>query len=263
MISGSGDEVISIRNLWAGYDDEVVLEDINLSVKALDFIGLIGPNGGGKTTLLKVLLGLVRPYQGEVRIMGESVAEGRQYIGYVPQSVEFDRSFPIRVFDVVQMGRLGKKKLLHRFTKEDDQAVLEALENVDLVDLKDHPIGDLSGGQRQRAFIARALVGQPSVLLLDEPMASVDPHVSSNIFDLLREINQKITIILISHNMDAISSYVKTIGCVSRKLFYHAEKAITAEMMEAAYQCPIDLIAHGMPHRHLYEHSSGEVGGKA
>jgi len=260
MMSDSGEEVISIRNLWAGYDDDVVLEDINLSVKALDFIGLIGPNGGGKTTLLKVLLGLVRPYQGEVRIMGKSVGEGRQHIGYVPQSVEFDRSFPIRVFDVVQMGRLGRKKLLHRFTKEDNQAVIKALENVDLVDLKDHSIGDLSGGQRQRAFIARAIASQPSVLLLDEPMASVDPHASSNIFELLREINQKMTIILISHNMDAISSYVKTIGCVSRKLFYHAEKAITAEMMEAAYQCPMDLIAHGMPHRHLYEHSSEEVG---
>ena len=256
---GAGKEVVSIQNLWAGYDDEVVLEDINLSVKALDYIGLIGPNGGGKTTLLKVLLGLIQPYQGEVRIMGKSVLEGRQHIGYVPQSVEFDRSFPIRVFDVVQMGRLGKKKLLHRFTKEDDQAVLEALENVDLMDQKDHPIGELSGGQRQRVFIARALASQPSILLLDEPMASVDPHVSINIFELLREINKTMTIILISHNMDAISSYVKTIGCVSRKLFYHAEKAITAEMLEDAYQCPIDLIAHGMPHRHLYEHSSGEA----
>ncbi|MGB5715398.1 MAG: ATP-binding cassette domain-containing protein, partial [Waterburya sp.] len=123
-------EVISIQHLWAGYDREPVLEDINLSVKELDFIGLIGPNGSGKTTLFKVLLGLLPPMRGEVRIMGKSVTKGRQYLGYVPQKVEFDRDFPINVWDVVKLGRLGKRRLLQRYTTKDDEYVAQALRSV-------------------------------------------------------------------------------------------------------------------------------------
>lgn len=248
-------KVISVRHLWAGYDGETVLEDINLSVKELDFIGLIGPNGGGKTTLLKVLLGLLTPTRGQARIMGQSVKEGRRHVGYVPQAVEFDRDFPISVWGVAQMGRLSHRRLLQRYTAEDDEAVADALRSVEMLDLRDHPIGALSGGQRQRVYIARALATRPQILLLDEPLASVDPQVSANVYELLNELNERITILIVSHDMSAISSHVKTVGCINRRLFYHGEKQITPDMLEGAYRCPIDLIAHGVSHRVFPEHT--------
>ena len=247
-------EIISIQHLWAGYDNEPVLEDINLSVKERDFIGIIGPNGGGKTTLLKVLLGLIKPTRGRVRIADQDVKEGRRYIGYVPQIVQFDRDFPISVGDVVLMGRLGKRRLLRRYTAIDYEIVEEALRGVDMLDLQDRPIGELSGGQQQRVYIARALATEPRILLLDEPTASIDPQASTNIYQLLSQLNQQITILLISHDMSVMSSYVKTVGCLNRRLFYHGEKEFTPEMVEAAYPCAIELIAHGVPHRVFPEH---------
>jgi zinc transport system ATP-binding protein len=253
--TGTRQEAISVQNLWAGYDSEPVLEDINLSVEELDFIGLIGPNGGGKTTLLKVLLGLLPPMRGKVRIMGKSVKEGRRYVGYVPQVVEFDRDFPISVWDVARMGRLGHRRLLQRYTVEDDEIVARMLRSVGMLNLRDRPIGALSGGQRQRVYIARALATEPNILLLDEPMASVDPQVSTNIYEILSRLNERIAILMVSHDMNAISSHVKTVGCLNRRLFYHGAKQITPDMLELAYQCPIDLIAHGVPHRVFPEHT--------
>jgi len=248
-------EVISIRNLWAGYEHEQVLEDINLSVYEGDFIGLIGPNGGGKTTLIRVLLGLLSPAQGEVQIMGRSVQEGRRAVGYVPQVVNFDRDFPIRVWDVARMGRLGHRRLLQRYTTEDNTLVAEALRKVEMFNLRKRPIGELSSGQRQRVYIARALASQPKILLLDEPTSNVDPQVSNSIYELLQQLNEEVTILLISHDMSAISAYVKSVGCLNRRLFYHGGKEITSQMLEQAYQCPIDLIAHGVPHRVFIPHT--------
>ena len=242
-------EVIAVRGLRAGYNGERVLEDINLTVYERDFVGLIGPNGGGKTTLLRVLLGLLSPTRGDVRIMGQPVREGRRALGYVPQVVAFDHEFPISVWEVARMGRLGRRRLLQRYTAEDDAIVEKALRQVELLDLRQRPIGELSSGQRQRVYIARALATQPEILLLDEPTSSVDPQVSSNIYELLKQLNERVTIMLISHDMSAISSYVKTVGCLNRRLFYHHGEEITADMLELAYQCPIDLIAHGVPHR--------------
>ena len=252
-------EVISMRHVWAGYGGPPILEDVNLSVKELDFVGLIGPNGGGKTTLLRVLLGLLRPTRGEVRIVGKSVRQGRRFIGYVPQSVDFDRDFPISVWQVAQMGRLGNRGLLRHYTAEDNDVVAEALRSVQMLGLSEHPIGELSGGQRQRAYIARALASEPRILLLDEPLASVDPSVSAEIYELLNELNHTITVLMVSHDMNAVSSYVKTVGCLNRRLFYHGGREITEEMAKQAYQCPIDLIAHGIPHRVFPDHGQREV----
>lgn len=254
--------VITVRNLWAGYDHENVLEAVDLTVYERDFIGLVGPNGGGKTTLIKVLLGLLEPTRGTVRIKGQPVEKGRRYIGYVPQIVEFDRDFPVSVWDVARMGRLGKRRLFRRYTAEDDAIVEEILRRVEMFDLRDRAIGELSGGQRQRVYIARALVAEPEILLLDEPTASVDPQISTSIYELLRDLNQHVALLMISHDMGAISSYVNTVGCLNRRLFYHEEKELTPEMLELAYKCPVDLIAHGVPHRvfpehlHVYEHQS-------
>jgi zinc transport system ATP-binding protein len=257
-VNDSRREVISVRHLWAAYDHQPVLEDINLSVKALDFIGIVGPNGGGKTTLFKVILGLLQPMRGEVRIMGEPAEEGRQHVGYVPQLADFDTDFPVRVWDVAQMGRLAQRGLLQRYTEEDEEIVADALRRVDMLDQRDRPLGDLSGGQRQRVIIARALATEPSILLLDEPLASVDPLVSSHIYDLLERLNQTITIMLASHDVGAISSHVKTVGCLNRRLFYHGGDSLTPDMLELAYQCPVDLIAHGVPHRVFPEHETEE-----
>ena len=247
--------LVDIAHLSAGYNGETILEDIDLTIEREDFIGLIGPNGGGKTTLLKVILGLLSPKKGIVQVMGESPQHARRYIGYVPQFTVFDSDFPITVRDVVRMGRLGPKRLFKGYTAKDDAVVNERLAWVELSDKKDRALSELSGGQRQRVYIARALAGEPELLLLDEPTISVDIEARTHIYDLLHRINEHgVTILLVSHDLNVISSYVKTIGCLNRTLHYHGEKQVTAEMLKAGYNCPVDLIAHGLPHRVLAEH---------
>ena len=246
--------VINIENLWFGYDQNPILEDVNLQVAEQDFLGLIGPNGGGKTTLLKAILGLIKPQQGQIKILDRPIEKGRRYIGYVPQWLEFDREFPVRVLDVVRMGRLGQKKLFRRYNSQDEVIVRNCLNRVGLAEVGDRPLAALSGGQRQRVYIARALASQPQILLLDEPTANVDSKAQRSIYELLGELNQTMTIIMISHDLGAISRYVKTVGCLNRRLHYHQDRTITSEMIEATYQCPVDLIAHGIPHRVFPEH---------
>ena len=247
--------LIEIKDLSAGYNNEMVLRDINLTVKPDDFIGLIGPNGGGKTTLFKVILGLLQPHKGAIRVMGMAPEKGRRHIGYVPQFTYYDSDFPIRARDVVRMGRLGPKHLFKPYTAEDDRVVEDCLERVHLTDKGNAPLRELSGGQRQRIYIARALASEPELLLLDEPTNSVDVEASAQIYELLHEINlQGVTILLISHDLNVISSYVKTIGCLNRTLHYHGEKEITEDMIRAGYNCPVELIAHGLPHRVLAKH---------
>jgi zinc transport system ATP-binding protein len=247
--------LIEIKNLYANYDGEIVLENINLTIQKNDFIGLIGPNGGGKTTLLKIILGLLEPKNGFIRVMGSTPKQGRSLIGYVPQFAVFDSDFPISVHDVVRMGRLGPDRLFKPYTEQDDAIVMERLAWVDMVAQKDRSLSELSGGQRQRVYIARALANEPSILLLDEPTISVDIEARAKIYKLLHDINQNgVTILLVSHDLNVISSYVKTIGCLNRTLHYHNEKEITAEMLKSGYNCPVDLIAHGLPHRVLAPH---------
>ncbi len=250
------DSLIRLEHVWAGYPHTPVLEDISLTVNALDFVGIIGPNGGGKTTLLKVLLGLVEPQRGQVKILDRSIRQGRKHIGYVPQLLELDREFPIRVKDVVRMGRLGKRKLFHRYNAKDHDVVSHSLDQVDMTHKQNWPIGELSGGERQRVYIARALASEPKILLLDEPTANVDSHIQNSIYELLKDLNQFITIVMISHDLGAVSAYVKTVGCLNRRLHYHHDRLITAEMIEQTYQCPVDLIAHGVPHRVFPDHDS-------
>ncbi|MDJ0731354.1 MAG: ABC transporter ATP-binding protein [Crocosphaera sp.] len=247
-------EVIKLTHVWAKYNKAPILEDINLTINEGDLVGLIGPNGGGKTTLFKVLLGLIKPYRGTVKILGNTVREGRGYIGYVPQLVELDREFPVSVAEVVLMGRLGKRRLLQRYTRKDEIIVNRTLEQVGMLELRDRSISELSGGQRQRVYIARALASEPRILLLDEPTASVDPQRQKSIYELLKELNQFITIIMISHDIGAISAYVKSIGCLNHRLFFHGNPPLSTETIEQTYQCPVDLIAHGVPHRVFSNH---------
>ena len=252
---------VSVQHLWAGYNGEPVLEDVCLTVPPLDFVGIIGPNGGGKSTLLKVLLGLLRPWRGTVLIGGRPVREARHRIGYVPQAIDFDREFPARVRDVVRMGRLAHARLLRRYSPEDDAVVDRVLGEMDLLALADKPMGEISGGQRQRVLIARALAVEPDLLLLDEPTASVDTRISADVYDLLARLNRRLTILLVTHDMGVISARVKSVGCLNRRLHYHGEGRLSREVLEETYQCPIDLIAHGVPHRVFAAHRpAGEAG---
>ncbi len=246
--------IVKLEDVWVLFDGVSVLEEVNLSINQHDFLGIIGPNGGGKTTLLKVILGLLKPSRGQVSVFGHTPERGRKFVGYVPQYSLFDREFPVNVLNVVLMGRLKHAKRFKRYSEEDKEIAYEALETVEMHDFKDAQIGKLSGGQQQRIFIARALVAERKLLLLDEPMASVDSPMQTELYELFEKLRHQMAIVLVSHDISAVSIYVDKIACLNRKLFYHNTKELTAEDFEATYQCPVEIIAHGVPHRVLREH---------
>ncbi len=249
------EEVVRLEDVWLHYDGAPILEGVSLSIEHGDFLGLIGPNGGGKTTLLKVILGLVKPSRGKVLVLGQTPERGRRFIGYVSQHNLFDRDFPISVWDVVLMGRYGRAGLLRRYSGEDRRTAQKTLQTVGMLDYKNRQIGKLSGGEQQRVFIARALVSEPRLLLLDEPTASVDPTMQTEFYELLEKLKEQMAIVLVSHDISAISIYVDKIACLNRQLFYHGSKEIGPEVLEATYKCPVQMIAHGtVPHRVLREH---------
>ena len=248
-------KVVKLEDVWVQYNGVPILEGINLAIEPDDFLGIIGPNGGGKTTLLKIILGLISPSRGKVSVLGKPPEKSRSKIGYVPQHNLFDRDFPISVGDVVLMGRYGKSGLFRRYSSEDRRATQDALQTVGMLDYKDRQMGKLSGGELQRIFIARALVAEPKLLLLDEPTASVDPAMQTEFYELLEKLKKQMAIVLVSHDISAISIYVDKLACLNRQLHYHGSKEITPEILEATYKCPVQMIAHGLvPHRVLKEH---------
>jgi zinc transport system ATP-binding protein len=254
--------MIEIQNLNFAYDQQPVIREVNLSVKSGDFMAMIGPNGGGKTTLLKLMLGLLKADSGSIRIFGKSPQDVSHRIGYVPQDVHVNQNFPISTADVVLMGKLKPGQGWLRHSKEDRLAARQALEQVGMEKFRDQRIGQLSGGQKQRVFIARALVTDPDILFLDEPTASIDTKGQNEFYALLKELNHKITIIVVSHDLMVISRSVKSVACVNQRLHYHGHAELTGEMIEMMYDCkieetcPVELIAHGLPHRVLHEHDS-------
>lgn len=247
--------VVSLERVSFTYAAVDVLRDVSFDFHEGDFVGIIGPNAGGKTTLLKLILGLLRPDSGSIRVLGVPPDEARGLVGYVPQYAHFDRSFPIRVRTAVTMGTLGRGRM--RDTVAND-AVDRALEQVELHEVADRQMGSLSGGQLQRALIARALVTEPKLLLLDEPTASLDTRIGRSVYELLEELAEKITVVLVSHDIGVISRHVRTIACLNVEMHYHHSKHLTPEMIEAAYGCPVDLVAHGHPHRVLEQHEGAD-----
>lgn len=243
--------VISLEGVSFAYGRTPALRDVDFELRAGDFVGIIGPNAGGKTTLLKLILGLLRPDSGSIRVFGVSPLEARGRVGYVPQYARFDRSFPIKVRSAVAMGALGRGGPRGA---EAVEAVGRALAHMELTDVAERQIGALSGGQLQRTLIARALVAAPSLLLLDEPTASLDTRIGRSVYELLEELAEEITVVLVSHDIGVISRHVETIACLNVDMHYHHSKELTPEMVEAAYGCPVDLVAHGHPHRVLGEH---------
>ncbi|WP_423129461.1 metal ABC transporter ATP-binding protein [Gaoshiqia sp. Z1-71] len=245
-------KLVEIKELNAGYDGEVVLRDVNLDIKRNDFLGLIGPNGGGKTTLIKALLGLVKPIRGEV-IFHIPVSR----IGYLPQINRIDKSFPIKVLDVVRSGKTeGRNFSLFKNNKKETAYAEELLSEMGVLHLRDKAIGELSGGQMQRVFLCRSLMNNPELLILDEPDTYVDNQFESELYEKLKELNKRMAIMLVSHDVGTISFYVKTIACVNTYLHYHPSNIISREQL-ASYNCPLQIITHGeIPHTVLSLHDN-------
>ncbi len=251
----AGKMAVELENVSAGYGSITAVQGVNLAIEEGSFTGIIGPNGGGKSTILKLMLGLIQPWQGKVRIFGREPHYFRHLIGYVPQAASSNRQFPISVRQVVLQGRLaGSTPFFHRYHKWDHQIVERCLTRLDILDLANRQIGQLSGGQWQRVLIARALVVQPRILLLDEPTSGLDASSSSLVYELLQELNQELSIVMVTHDTIAISSCVKDIACINYTLHYHGEPDISPELVMQVYGCPVDLIAHGVPHRVLGQH---------
>lgn len=246
---------VSFENVSAGYRNIKALEQVNLIVRVGSFTAIIGPNGGGKTTLLKLMLGLLEPWSGQIKIFGQKPRQSRQLIGYVPQAANINRQFPISVRQVVLQGRLTDKLLFfHRYNANDLEIVEYCLQCLDIKALADRQISQLSGGQWQRVLIARALAVEPELLLLDEPTNGLDSNASSTVYELLKELNKKMTIIMATHDTMAISTCVHDIACINYHLHYHGEPALSPELVMQLYGCPVELIAHGVPHRVLEDH---------
>ncbi len=245
-------KAVELNNVSMKYNEQYVLQDINFSIEEKDFMAIIGPNGGGKSTLLKIILGILTPDNGDVKVFGREPKRARDLIGYLPQNLSFDRDFPINVYETVLTGRYHG--LFKGYNKNDKEAVLRALKDVEMKDLMDRQISKLSGGQMQRVFIARAIVREPKLLLMDEPMASIDPEMQRSFYELMSQLKNKMAIVLVSHDVGAVSTHVDKIACLNRELFYHGPVENAADGLEEIYHCPIDLISHGIPHRVLREH---------
>jgi len=243
--------LIQIRNLAVGYDKVPVIEKVNIDIDEQDFLGVIGPNGGGKTTLLKAILGLLKPISGTIKFR-EDINGRQKPFGYLPQVKHIDQKFPITVFDVVQSGSIMEGSSKSKKTIKEKAHHL--LTEMGILNIRNKAIGELSGGQMQRVFLCRALLSDPKVLILDEPDTFVDNRFEGELYERLRILNNEIAIILVSHDVGTISSYVKTIACVNRYVHYHASNKITQEQLHA-YNCPIQIIAHGeVPHTILNHH---------
>ena len=225
-------KLIEIEHLSAGYDQKQVLQDVNLTVYKDDYLGIIGPNGGGKTTLMRLILGLKKPTDGNIKFFkdGEEVKEIT--MGYLPQYNDLDKEFPISVYEVVLSGLSKTKGLFSRYTKAHHQQVLDTLERMQLIDLKDRHIGALSGGQLQRVLLARAIVSKPDVVILDEPNTYIDRRFQKQMYEMLEQINQECAIIIVSHDIAEVLNNVKHIACVNQHLHYHDTADMPREKLE-------------------------------
>ncbi len=248
------EKLLEIKNVKAGYNGDVILTNVNLEIYSDDFIGIIGPNGGGKTTLVKVILGLIKPLNGNIQyFFDRKVTE--HAIGYLPQANIVDKRFPITVQDVVFSGLMSRNKMVRSFTTEDKEKAERLMAKTGILDLKKKPIGELSGGQLQRVFLCRSIVSSPKLLILDEPNTYVDNRFEGELYELLLELNKFMAILIVSHDIGMISTYIKTIACVNKEVHYHPSNIISQEQLQA-YNCPIQLITHGeIPHTVLKIHN--------
>ncbi len=251
-MNGRGDSreppAVALRGVSFAYSGEVVLENVGLSIASGEWVSVVGPNGGGKTTLLKLVLGLLRPTAGEVRVFGQPPERGRLRMGYMPQHLRFDPQFPVTVMDIALMGRLGKggpaQRLFGWFARRDRRAALDALAEVGMADLARRPFAALSGGQRQRTLIARALCGDPDLLLLDEPTANVDVRGEAQVMEILHRLHRRMTIVMVSHDLGFVLSMVQTVVCVNRRVVVHPTSQVTGEVIRDVYGGDVLMVRH-------------------
>ena len=268
--------LIEIKNLSAGYDSRTVLRNVNLTVYDRDFLGIIAPNGGGKTTPIKCLLGLLKPTAGEILYSDKRfVTSDKQgsaaqrpaltanrsvlKMGYLPQYNSIDRKFPITVEEVILSGLSSQKSLISRFTATHREKARQVIARMGLEGLEKRAIGALSGGQLQRALLGRAIISDPALVVLDEPSTYIDKRFEARLYELLAEINHDCAIILVSHDIGTVLQQVKSIACVNETLDYHPDTGVSEEWLERNFNCPIELLGHGaLPHRILAEHKHGD-----
>lgn len=213
--------VIDIKNVSFAYDKQMILENISLSVEEKDFLAIIGPNGGGKSTLLKLILGIIKPKSGSISVLGKAPSKSLTHIGYVPQNTNVNTDFPIKAIEVVMMGHVGGKRPLFGYGKDEILCAMGALAQVGMEDFAQSKIGELSGGQRQRVMIARALCAHPQILILDEPTSSIDIAGQKEIYELIKTLNESITIIVVSHDISVILEYANKAAHINKSLSYH------------------------------------------
>ncbi len=237
-------QVVKFKDVTFSYDGAPVLEDVSFTIQARTFISIVGPNAGGKTTLLKLLLGLLKPSRGNIEVFGQPPEQARPRIGYMPQYVQFDPNFPVSVLDVVLMGRLGHGVRFGPYGKADKEIALEALHKLEMDRAKNRPFMALSGGQRQRVLIARALTAEPELLLLDEPTSNVDMAVETELFELLNTMSETITVVVVSHDLGFVSQYVQSVICVNRRVMMHPTTAVTGEVISALYGSYVRMVRH-------------------
>lgn len=235
---------IEVENLTAGYDGKPVIRNVSFKLLEGDFLAIIGPNGGGKTTLFRTILGLIEPMEGSVRIMGLPISEGQSYVGYVPQNERIDPAFPILTRDVVLGGLRGRKGMRPFYTKEEKEMAEKAMAYAEIEDAADKRVSRLSGGQLQRVFLARAIASHPKILMLDEPTASLDPSMKDCTYDILRKLNKEagVSVMVITHDMSSISHDVKRVACLNHRMVYSDKPEITQEMIDIGFHCPPELI---------------------
>jgi zinc transport system ATP-binding protein len=245
--------LFEMHSLSASYGASTVLQDVNFVVNESDFIGVIGPNGGGKTTLLKLILGLMKPSAGGITFNSDLI--NKNSIGYLPQNATGDINYPVNVTDVILSGLMIRKGVITRMSSADRKKTSDIIDELGLSGMEKASLNELSGGQLQRVFLGRAIIGNPKLLLLDEPGNFVDASFESNFYGKLKDLNKRMAILMVSHDLGMISSHVRSYACVNRKLHYHPSSEISNEQL-LAYGCPIQLITHGtVPHTVLKQHS--------
>jgi zinc transport system ATP-binding protein len=258
-MSATGEPIIEFRGVSFAYNGVAVVEDVDLRIGRQQSVCIVGPNGGGKTTILKLVLGLLRPTAGTIRVFGGTPEAARLRIGYMPQHVQHDPHFPATVLDIVLMGRLGRRGLPGFFGwygRADRRAAREALAQVGLEAVVHRPFPALSGGQRQRVLIARALCCEPELLLLDEPTANVDTLVEARLFDVLRELSRRLTVVIVSHDLGFVSDLVENVVCVNRKVVVHPTSRLTGAMIQDIYGGSVRMVRHSdvvCEREHLHE----------
>jgi len=243
-----GKPIIEFRGVSFSYDGESVLKGVDLEIDERDFVTVVGPNGGGKTTLLKLILGLIHPTAGTVKVFGRPPVEARTRIGYVPQHSLADQSFPVRVLDVVLTGRLERHRVFGGYGPEDREAAKEALREVELSDHARRPFATLSGGLRQRTLIARALASQPDILLMDEPTAHLDVMMEGELYALLKRLHERLTILLVTHDLGFVSDFSKTVVCVKRTIAIHPTGELTGDLISEMYGRDVRAVLHDPDH---------------